>query len=112
MSLKKENKRLTQELDTVKSDYDQLFSDLNELKESYTEMDLSSAKSLHRCEVSQILLLGVIVGMVWYCMVLYSIVWYCMVWYGVVWYGMVWCVMVRYDIVWNGKNNVKLINNS
>jgi chromosome segregation ATPase len=57
-SLKEENKSLTQELDTVKSDYDQLLIDLNELKESYTELDLSSAKSLHRCEVSQIIFFG------------------------------------------------------
>ena len=52
VSLKEENKNLSEELDTVKSDYDQLLNDLNELKDSYTELDLSSAKSLHRCEVS------------------------------------------------------------
>jgi predicted nuclease with TOPRIM domain len=57
-SLKEENKSLIQELDTVKSDYDQLLNDLTELKESYTELDLSSAKSLHRCEVSQIIFFG------------------------------------------------------
>lgn len=51
--LKEENRSLTQELDSVKSDYEQLLSDLNEMKESYTELDLSSAKSLHRCEVKQ-----------------------------------------------------------
>ena len=57
-ALKEENRNLTQELESVKSDYDQLLNDLNELKESYTDLDLSSAKSLHRCEVKY---LGILV---------------------------------------------------
>ena len=55
MSLKEQNKSLSKELETVKTDYEHLLNDLNELKESYTELDLSSAKSLHRCEVCQTL---------------------------------------------------------
>jgi hypothetical protein len=103
VSLKEGNKILRQELETVKSEYDQLLNDLNELKENYTDLDLSSAKSLHRCEVSSIVSLLIyrspevlcnVNNEIWYIMVWCGVVWCGVVWYGMVWYGVVWCGMV------------------
>lgn len=51
MSLTAEKETLTKELEALRSNHEQLINDLSELKDSYTELDLSLAKSLHRCEV-------------------------------------------------------------